>query len=106
ENLAWFQPDLGIRDGLGKPDVWVAKTTSRYLAENRLQPGLQSYICRRPARPAEPCIKSVPSQAVLSAGFSRFHGELVQPLRFVFHLLTAAKALDCQSDGFVQRARL
>ena len=43
---------------------------------------------------------------MLRAGLSGFHDELVQSFRFVPHVLTVAKALDRQPNGFVQRPSL
>ena len=81
--VALFESDfVGPRSGLS------------HVAQEPLQSGFQCHLCGRSARPAEPCVKNVPGQPVLSAGLSRFHDEFVQPLRVVAHVLAASKALD------------
>lgn len=60
----------------------------------------------RSAWAPEPCVKHVSRQAVLSAGFPRFHGEFVHPLRVVGYVFTTAETINRQSDGFVKCPRL
>ena len=43
---------------------------------------------------------------MLGAWLSRFYDEFVQSLRFIFHMLTAAKVINRQPHGFIQCPRL
>ena len=43
---------------------------------------------------AEPSVEHLPGQPVLSAWISRLDGEFMQPLRFVFHVLAPAEAIN------------
>ena len=57
---------------------------SSYVSQDFLQPGFERHIRGRSGRPAEPGVEHLPGQPVLGTRLAGFHGEFVQPLRFVF----------------------
>jgi len=58
---------------------------------------------QRASRPVAGAMRQTCScQPVLSAGFPRFHGEFVHPLRVVGDVFAAAETINRQPDGFVQ----
>jgi hypothetical protein len=74
-----------------------------HLSQYPHQSALQCYVSGRSARPAEPRVKHVSGQPMLRAGFAGFHDEFMHPLWLVFDMLTAAKAINRQTHGFIQR---
>ena len=78
----------------------------RDVAQDLFKPILTRNISRRTARAPEPGIEHLSGQPVFGARLARFDDELMHPLWVIGDVLTVAEPVDCQADGFVQRARI